>query len=571
MAEKYTSSMIKSKLGWSNSFNPNAAFPLDFRVWFGSKEEAEAAAATAVDFGSTDSAYHYGMQLYVFDGTTPTTYLINGDNTLIEIGANSDPMLFVADAAEMLALTDIKAGQQVYREDTHTVWIFKGSDASAIDNWVESAAQNDTVWEGTTNKVTFEAITQAAYTALTSKSDNKLYFVTDTGKIYKGATDVTKSISLVTGGAFPGVADAIAGRWYIDDTSLEVRVTMDNATWLTVTPGYITDGANWSQTANEGKLATIKVIKQAIQEAIDTVSITLAYDEAAGKLSVGDQEQTLTNVAHDITWDSSTAKLTIKHFGKEDTVVDIGLEKFVTAGTFHETYTSDDQTYTNVIVLTVENGDPIIIPAEALVNVYTADNTQGKNVAITITGDNKVYAAAIVDPAEGNALVNGENGLLVDLTAVNDAIDGKMGKVDSAVEDNIAAFDGSGSVKDSGYSIQVEGSLTSGTSVPTAALVASAIATAVQAAQGTLQTAIDNLKSTVDGHTASIKDIQDQIAAISSSILGEGNADEVVVSTASGITRSGKTIGTAISDNPSENVIATEKMLADAMSWEPLA
>ncbi|MBQ3184952.1 MAG: hypothetical protein IJB54_03080, partial [Firmicutes bacterium] len=123
----------------------------------------------------------------------------------------------------------------------------------------------------------------------------------------------------------------------------------------------------------------------------------------------------------------------------------------------------------------------------------------------------------------------------------------------------------------SGYSIQVEGSLTSGTAVPTAALVASAIATAVQAAQGTLQTAIDNLKSTVDGHTASIKDIQDQIAAISSSILGEGNADEVVVSTASGITRSGKTIGTAISDNPSENVIATEKMLADAMSWEPLA
>lgn len=570
MAEKYTSSMIKSKLGWSNSFNPNAAFPLDFRVWFGSKEEAEAAAATAVDFGSTDSAYHYGMQLYVFDGTTPTTYLINGDNTLIEIGANSDPMIFVADAAEMLALTDIKAGQQVYREDTHTVWIFKGSDASVIGNWVESAAQNDTVWEGTTNKVTFEAITQAAYNALTSKSDSKLYFVTDIGKIYKGTTDVTKSIVIVTGSAFPGVADAIAGMWYIDDTSLEVRVTMDNATWLTVTPGYITDGANWSQTSNEGKLATIKVIKQAIQEAIDTVSITLTYDEAAGKLSVGDQEQTLTNVAHDISWDSATAKLTIKHFGKEDTVVDIGLEKFVTAGNFYETYTSGDQTYTNVIVLTVENGDPIIIPAETLVNVYSADNTQGKNVAITITSDNKVYAAAIVDPAEGNALINGENGLLVDLTTVNSAIDNKMDKVDSAIEDNIAAFDGSGSVKDSGYSIQVEGSLTSGTAVPTAALVASAIATAVQAAQGTLQVAIDNLKVTVDSHTASIKAIQEQIAAISSSILGEGNVDEVVVSTASGITRSGKTIGTAISDNPSENVIATEKMLADAMSWEPL-
>lgn len=570
MAEKYNSNMIKSKLGWSNSFNPNAAFPLDFRVWFGSKEEAEAAAATAVDFGSTDSAYHYGMQLFVFDGTTPTTYLINGDNTLIEIGSNSDPMVFVSDEAAMTALTDIKAGQQVYREDTHTVWIFKGNSASDINNWVESAAQNDTIWEGTNNKVTFEAITQSAYTALTTKSDTKLYFVTDTGKIYKGSTDVTKSVATVTGGAFPSATDAVAGRLYIDDTSLEVRVTMDNVHWLSLIPGYITDGANWAQTANEGKLATIKVIKQAIKEAIDSINITLAYDEAVGQLSVGDQNTTLTNVAHDISWDSTSAKLTIKHFGKEDTVVDIGLEKFVTAGSFYTSYTSNDQTYSNVIVLTVENGDPIIIPAEALVNVYSADNTQGKNVAITITSDNKVYAAAIVDPTSGNALVNGENGLLVDLTTVNDAIDSKMSKVSNANENAIATFDASGSVKDSGYTIQVEGSLTSGTAIPTAALIASAISTAVQAAQGTLQNAIDSLKSTVDGHTTSIKSIEDQIAAISSNILGEGNANEIVVSTTTGIARSGKTIGTAISDNPSENVIATEKMVADALSWESL-
>lgn len=80
MAQAYDSSMIKSKLGWSNSFNPNAAFPLDFRAWFGSLQDAEEAAETAVDFGSTDSAYHFGMQLYVFDGTTAKTYLIQEIN-----------------------------------------------------------------------------------------------------------------------------------------------------------------------------------------------------------------------------------------------------------------------------------------------------------------------------------------------------------------------------------------------------------------------------------------------------------------------------------------------------------
>ena len=56
MPEAYDRSQIKSKLGWSNSFNPNAAFPLDARQYFGSYAEAEAAAATAVAVGSTESA-----------------------------------------------------------------------------------------------------------------------------------------------------------------------------------------------------------------------------------------------------------------------------------------------------------------------------------------------------------------------------------------------------------------------------------------------------------------------------------------------------------------------------------
>ena len=40
MAKPFDPSQVKSTLGWSNSFQPNAAFPLDIRQYFGSYEAA---------------------------------------------------------------------------------------------------------------------------------------------------------------------------------------------------------------------------------------------------------------------------------------------------------------------------------------------------------------------------------------------------------------------------------------------------------------------------------------------------------------------------------------------------
>lgn len=570
MANAYNPSAIKSTLAWGNSFNPTGAFPLDFRAYFASYAEAQAAAATAADFGSADSAYHFGQQLYVFDGTHAKTYLIQGDRTLLEIG-KSDAMLFVADESALLALTDIEAGQQVYREDTHTIWLYKGGDVSDINNWAESASQNDTVWEGTEDKVTFEALTQSAFDAADTKSATKLYFVTDTGRIFKGSSEVTKSVNFVEGSVFPEASAAVQGRLYIDKSSYEIRTTFDGSTWMTVSPGYISDYGNWVPTNTDGMLATKAVIKQAIADAIAGVELELAYDAAIGKITVGQQEATLTNVAHDVTWNSDSATLTVKMFGQaEDLVVEIGKEKFVKSGKYYENYPeTGEPTHHNVIVLEVENGDPIIIPAEALVNVYTADNIN-KDIVVTVSSDNKISAAAKIDPVEGNALVSSASGLKVDLSSVNTALEGKVSKVVDGTEDNIATLTADGSIKDSTYSIQVEGDMTEGTKIPTAALVASAITTAVSAAQGTLQSAIDSLKSTVDGHTTTINQIQENLSNIATTLLSAGEENEVITSTATGIQRSGKKIGTMITDAPSNDVIATEKMVVDAMSWSPL-
>lgn len=522
MPNAYSPDQVKSKLGWSNSFDRNAAFPLDFAAYFGSYEDAEEAAASAVDVGSTDSKYYYGMQLYVFDGTNARTYIIQGDKTLKEIGDNA-PMQFVANESEMLALQNIEIGQQVFREDTSSIWIYKGGTITDIDNWVESASSgSDTVWSGTENRVIFRAITQTAFDSTDPKDTNTLYFLTDAGKIYKGSTDVT---NCVTVGTIPQIAQAVKGRLYIDNTTFAMAVTMDGSNWIQASPGYLTDGVEWAA-ADSNKFATIGLIKKGIQEAVSNIQLATTFDDESGQVRVGNgSSATLTHVAHGATWDSSQLKLTIPMYGDSDLVVNIPKDKFVTAGQYYEDYPdSDSATHHNVIVLTIDNQEePVIIPAEALVNVYTADNT-GKNVTITVTEDNKISASVVIDPVQGNALVTSATGLKVDIS-------GKMDKIVSATGTKIAMTTADGGISESSYTVLTEGDMgSSNTVIPTANLIAAAISAAVN---------------------SSVANKVDKVIGVENNIVGfapEG-----------AIKDTGKKVGGAtLAEDPDENTVATE-------------
>lgn len=72
------------KLNFSVALSPTSAFPLDARCYFNSLALAKAAAATAEEVGSTNTAYYYGMKLLVDDGNTSKWYVIQRDNTLLE-------------------------------------------------------------------------------------------------------------------------------------------------------------------------------------------------------------------------------------------------------------------------------------------------------------------------------------------------------------------------------------------------------------------------------------------------------------------------------------------------------
>ena len=529
MPNAYDPSQVKSKLGWSNSFDRNAAFPLDFAAYFGSYEDAEEAAATAVEVGSTDSKYYFGMQVYVFDGTNARTYIIQGDKTLKEIGDNA-PMQFVANESEMLALENIEIGQQVFREDTSSIWIYKGGTITDIHNWVESASSgNDTVWSGTENRVIFRAITQSAFESQDPKDTNTLYFLTDAGKIYKGSTDVT---NCVTVGTIPQIAEAVKGRLYIDNKTFAMALTMDGSTWIQASPGYLTDGVEWAA-ADSNKLATIGLIKKGIQEAVSNIQLTTTFDNESGQVRVGTgTSATLTHVAHGATWDSAQLKLTIPMYGDADLVVNIPKDKFVTAGQYYKDYPdSVSATHHNVIVLTIDNQEePVIIPAEALVNVYTADNA-GKNVSITVSDQNKISASVVIDPEEGNALVTSATGLKVDIS-------GKMDKISSATGTKIAMTTANGGVSESSYTVLTEGDMGSGnTVIPTANLIAAAISAAIN---------------------SSVANKVDRVVGVENNLVG--------FATEGAIKDTGKKVGGAtLAADPNENTVATEAAVNEAI------
>ena len=66
--------------------------------------------------------------------------------------------------------------------------------------------------------------------------------------------------------------------------------------------------------------------------------------------------------------------------------------------------------------------------------------------------------------------------------------------------------------------------------------------------------------------------IKKAASEITGGLLAEGNENEVVISTAKGIVRSGMVIGGAVlADVPNANTLATEAAVLDALSWKMLA
>lgn len=107
--------------------------------------------------------------------------------------------------------------------------------------------------------VKFKVGNYAAYTGLSTKDNDTLYFITDAKKIFKGATDVTENIVVVTTD-FPTFANAFEDKLYIKPSTLEVKTKISGQeAWTVLVPGYVTAGTD-VLTANGAKIPTTQAL-----------------------------------------------------------------------------------------------------------------------------------------------------------------------------------------------------------------------------------------------------------------------------------------------------------------------
>ena len=140
----YSYEKIKNLLSYAVALNPDGAFPLDARVFFGALGDkdnpaagtARYAAKNAKPAGSSESAYFFGQQLYVVENDKVTTYLIQTDGTLKEVGVTTK-----GDGNSIVTTTD---------SEGNAVLAIKGADGAAAGKTLVSDGAGGVTWSNTT-------------------------------------------------------------------------------------------------------------------------------------------------------------------------------------------------------------------------------------------------------------------------------------------------------------------------------------------------------------------------------------------------------------------------------------
>ena len=133
------------KLNFSVSFNPTSGFPIDARYYFDTLAAAQEAAAAAVEVGSSDGAYFYGMNLVVVESGEATMYVIQPNKTLKPVGTTpvGDNKSITVSPEGTIALKGIEAAETgmypAVGADGSIEW--KAFDTSTTDGLTQSVNQ----------------------------------------------------------------------------------------------------------------------------------------------------------------------------------------------------------------------------------------------------------------------------------------------------------------------------------------------------------------------------------------------------------------------------------------------
>lgn len=132
------------KLNFAVSFNPQTAFPLDARYYFSTLGAAQAAAAAAVEVGSSDGVYFYGENVCVVTDSAADLYIIQPDKTLKAVGTvvlGDDKSIEIVDGKVTLkGFNSATAGQQPRINAAGTALEWYTPDTSTVSGLADTVA-----------------------------------------------------------------------------------------------------------------------------------------------------------------------------------------------------------------------------------------------------------------------------------------------------------------------------------------------------------------------------------------------------------------------------------------------
>ena len=270
--------------------------------------------------------------------------------------------------------------------------------------------------------------TQSAYDDIATKDNNKLYFCTDTGKIYKGAIDFTNSV-IVTASR---PESPVAGKIYVITTTETVETYANNA-WQVLNYKKVESALDAQDNpvstigaaSTDDEVASAKNVYLAIQEAIEEITGggTVVKSVAAGTatntivVTKGDDSTSSFNVKGVVTeptWNDSTRVLTLPVAGGSDVTVNIGKDLVLESGRY------DAATESIILVLNDEEHTEITIPVGDLIDIYVGSTDAGGidvSVSTAASGPSTISASLNLSTASGQGATFAADGLLVDLSS----------------------------------------------------------------------------------------------------------------------------------------------------------
>ena len=232
------------KLNFSVSFNPTSGFPIDARYYFDTLSAAQEAAAAAVEVGSSDGTYFYGMNLVVVESGEATMYVIQPNKTLKAVGTTpvGDNKSIVVSPEGTIALKGIEDAETgmypAVGADGSIEW--KAFDTSTTDGLTESV--NQLKGQMTAAEGEIDALQTAVGNAASGlvKQVNDLSTNLSTNYYDKEAVD-----GLISGAFhFKGAADSYDGTdIIIDDEPVTGMKTGD--VYQVGDKEYVYDGTKW--------------------------------------------------------------------------------------------------------------------------------------------------------------------------------------------------------------------------------------------------------------------------------------------------------------------------------------